>query len=77
MQEAQPIGLDPLSIDYQMPWASRLLILYLLVVVTVSLVNPQACCAPSGFPRMVLSYSRVLRTSSCLHGRGVQTKCSQ
>jgi len=39
IQEAQPIGLDPLSIDYQMPWASRLLILYLLAVVTVSLVK--------------------------------------
>jgi len=39
MQEGPPIALDPLSVDYQMPWASRLLILYLLVVVTVSLVK--------------------------------------
>jgi len=39
MQEGPPIGLDPLSINYQLPWASRLLILYLLVVVTVSLVK--------------------------------------
>ena len=39
MQEGPPLGLDPLSINYQLPWTSRLLILYLLVVVTVSLVK--------------------------------------
>lgn len=33
------IALDPLSVNYQMPWVSRLLIRYLLVVVTASLVK--------------------------------------
>jgi hypothetical protein len=39
MQEGPPIGLDPLSIGYQLPWVSRPFILYLLVVVTVSVVK--------------------------------------
>jgi hypothetical protein len=39
MQEGPPMDTDPLSVDYQMPWESRLLILYLLVVVTMSLVK--------------------------------------
>ena len=39
MQAGPPMLLDPLSVDYQMPWESRLLVLYLLVVVTVSLVK--------------------------------------
>ncbi|HKV79912.1 MAG TPA: hypothetical protein VJP02_17315 [Candidatus Sulfotelmatobacter sp.] len=40
MQEVgPPMSLDPLSINYQLPWESRLLILYLLVVVAVSFVK--------------------------------------
>ena len=39
MQEGPQIGWDPISINYHLPLASRLLILYLLVVVTVSLVK--------------------------------------
>jgi hypothetical protein len=39
MQEGPSMGLDPLSIDHQLPWESRLLILYLFVVITVSLVK--------------------------------------
>jgi hypothetical protein len=39
MQEGSAMGLDPLSIDRQMPWESRLLVLYLLIVVTVSAVK--------------------------------------
>ena len=39
MQEGTPMGLDPLSISYQMPWEARLFILYLLVIVTTSLVK--------------------------------------
>ena len=39
MQEGPPLSLDPLSINYQLPWESRLLTLYLLVVVIVSLVK--------------------------------------
>ncbi|HTS36651.1 MAG TPA: hypothetical protein VMH04_13335 [Candidatus Solibacter sp.] len=39
MQEGPSMVLDPLSIDRQMPWESRLLILYLTVVVIVSLVK--------------------------------------
>jgi len=39
MQGARPLTLDPLSVSYQMPWESRLLILYLLIVVTVSIVR--------------------------------------
>ena len=39
MQEGSQVGWDPISINYHLPWASRLLILYLLVVVTVSLVK--------------------------------------
>lgn len=39
MQESLQIGWDPMSVDYHMPWASKLLILYLLVVVTAALVK--------------------------------------
>ena len=39
MQEGSQIGWDPISINYHLPWGSRLFILYLLVVVTVSLVK--------------------------------------
>jgi len=39
MQEGPPMAVDPLSINYQLPWESRLLILYLLVVITVSFVK--------------------------------------
>ena len=39
MQEGPQIGWDPISINYHLPWASRLLVLYLLVVVTVSLAK--------------------------------------
>jgi len=38
MQE-QPVGWDPISIDYRMPLSYRLLILYLLVVGITSLVR--------------------------------------
>jgi hypothetical protein len=39
MQEGTPMVVDPLSISYQMPWEARLFILYLLVIVTMSLVK--------------------------------------
>jgi hypothetical protein len=39
MQEGSAMGFDPLSVDRQMPWESRLFILYLLVVVTVSIAK--------------------------------------
>jgi hypothetical protein len=39
MQEGSQIGWDPIAINYHLPWGSRLLILYFLVVVTVSLVK--------------------------------------
>jgi hypothetical protein len=39
MQEAPQIGWDPISINYQPPWASKLFVLYLLVVVAISLVK--------------------------------------
>ena len=39
MQEGMPMGVDPLSISYQLPWEARLFILYLLVIVTMSLVK--------------------------------------
>lgn len=39
MQEGTQIGWDPTSINYHLPWGSRLFILYLLVVVTVSVVK--------------------------------------
>jgi hypothetical protein len=39
MQEGAQVGWDPISINYQPPWASKLLILYLLMVVTISVVK--------------------------------------
>jgi len=42
MQEAPPVGSvgwDPISVNYHLPWASKLLILYLLVVAVISLVK--------------------------------------
>ena len=39
MQEGSQIGWDPISINYHLPLASRVLILYLLVIVTLSLVK--------------------------------------
>lgn len=39
MQEGAPMAVDPISINYPLPWESRLFILYLLVIVTVSLVK--------------------------------------
>jgi hypothetical protein len=39
MQEAPQIGWDPISINYQLPWASKLFVMYLLVVVTISLLK--------------------------------------
>jgi hypothetical protein len=39
MQEGVQVGWDPVSLNYHLPWGSRLLILYLLAVVTVSAVK--------------------------------------
>ena len=39
MQDGPSMGPDPLSFDQQLPWESRLFILYLCVVITVSLVK--------------------------------------
>lgn len=39
MQEGTQIGWDPISINYHLPWGSRLFILYLMLVVTVSVVK--------------------------------------
>ena len=39
MQEDTQIGWDPISINYHLPWGSRLFILYLLAVVIVSVVK--------------------------------------
>jgi hypothetical protein len=39
MQETPQVGWDPISINYHLPLASKLLILYLGVVVTVSLMK--------------------------------------
>lgn len=39
MQEGAQIGWDPISINYHLPWGSRLFILYLAGVVTVSVVK--------------------------------------
>ena len=42
MQEATQIGWDPISSNHQLPWAAKIFVLYLLVVVTTSLVNSVA-----------------------------------
>jgi hypothetical protein len=42
VQEAPQIGWDPISVNYQLPWAAKIFILYLLVVVTISLVKSVA-----------------------------------
>lgn len=42
MQEVSQVGWDPVSINYHLPWASKLLILYLLVVSAISLVKSAA-----------------------------------
>ncbi len=42
MQEAPQVGWDPISINYQLPWASKLFVMYLLVVVTISLLKSEA-----------------------------------
>jgi hypothetical protein len=39
MQEAPQVGWDPIAINYRPPWASRLFLLYLLLVVAISLVK--------------------------------------
>jgi predicted DCC family thiol-disulfide oxidoreductase YuxK len=42
MQEVSQVGWDPVSINYHLPWASKLLILYLLVVSAILLVKSAA-----------------------------------
>ena len=39
MQEAPQVGWDPISINYHLPWAAKIFVLYLLVVVAISLVK--------------------------------------
>jgi hypothetical protein len=39
MQEGPPVGWDPVAINYHLPLASKLLILYLLTVVMISVVK--------------------------------------
>jgi hypothetical protein len=39
MQEGSQIGWDPLSIDYHLPWESRLFVLYLIAVLAISIVR--------------------------------------
>ena len=42
MQEVGRVGWDPISVNHHLPWASKLLILYLLVVVATSIVKSTA-----------------------------------
>jgi nitrate reductase gamma subunit len=39
MQEAPQVGWDPISINYHLPWAAKIFVLYLLVVIAISLVK--------------------------------------
>jgi len=42
MQEVGQVGWDPISVNHHLPWASKLLILYLLVVAATSIVKSAA-----------------------------------
>jgi hypothetical protein len=55
MQPPPQVGWDPISINSHLPWASKLLILYLLVVVVLSLVKSASVL------RMLWSFSRFSR----------------
>jgi hypothetical protein len=39
MQETPQVGWDPIAINHQLPWASKLFLLYLLLVVAISFVK--------------------------------------
>ncbi len=57
MQETPQIGWDPISINHHLPWASKLFVLYLLVVVAISLFKsarllPQLWSFTRGSPRV-------------------------